>query len=558
VIGPDQVEWLDLLEEEHDNFRAALAWARNGSVQLFASGTGDSDVPQPVEIGLRLAVALERYWLVRNYFSEGREQLRSMLELESRRPGSSSRQALRVRALLGKAALATRQDHVTLAGDLSREALAISRSLNDKQSVACSLLTLAQCGAITDIAARIPLLEESRALFEEIGDTWNLGRTVFQLGNIATWQGNPSGAIELFLRSLELLEQAGDLASMAHTLLSLGFAYAYVEDFDKATACIKRSLNLNERLRNNWGNAVALWSLVGVEAQYRNPTDLRPLSEEAAAIFRDLGAMEMVAQCLSDMARMSLAEGNLSEAGRLLDESLHIIRFDSPDAQEPLLDTAILYFQGVLAQKRGAPHEAARLFRDCLTAAAEIPQRFLPGATAQRVACTLAALAALEPEPSARVAALAGSAEALMSTSDVPMPYDERILYEQNLAAVRARLRDSAKWQLAWEAAQTLDIDTAIAFALQETAHLEYAEGAAVAAAVGAGPRLRRNYPHNLSRREVEVLRLLAQGLTNEQIAKRLFLSTNTVRAHVYSVYSKIDVKSRVAAARFAQEHELA
>jgi DNA-binding NarL/FixJ family response regulator len=51
---------------------------------------------------------------------------------------------------------------------------------------------------------------------------------------------------------------------------------------------------------------------------------------------------------------------------------------------------------------------------------------------------------------------------------------------------------------------------------------------------------------------------LLAQGLTNEQIAKRLFLSTNTVRAHVYSVYSKIDVKSRVAAARFAQEHELA
>jgi DNA-binding NarL/FixJ family response regulator len=138
------------------------------------------------------------------------------------------------------------------------------------------------------------------------------------------------------------------------------------------------------------------------------------------------------------------------------------------------------------------------------------------------------------------------------------MPYDERILYEQNLTAVRARLRDSAKWQLAWEAAQTLDIDTAIAFALQETAHLEYAEGAAVAAAVGAGPRLRRNYPHNLSRREVEVLRLLAQGLTNEQIAKRLFLSTNTVRAHVYSVYSKIDVQSRVAAARFAQEHELA
>jgi DNA-binding NarL/FixJ family response regulator len=62
---------------------------------------------------------------------------------------------------------------------------------------------------------------------------------------------------------------------------------------------------------------------------------------------------------------------------------------------------------------------------------------------------------------------------------------------------------------------------------------------------------------NDLSRREVEVLRSLAQGLTNEQIAHSLFLSTNTVRAHLYSIYSKLGVSNRGAAIRFAYERKL-
>jgi DNA-binding CsgD family transcriptional regulator len=62
---------------------------------------------------------------------------------------------------------------------------------------------------------------------------------------------------------------------------------------------------------------------------------------------------------------------------------------------------------------------------------------------------------------------------------------------------------------------------------------------------------------NDLSRREVEVLRSLAQGLTNEQIAQILFLSTNTVRAHLYSIYSKLGVSNRGAAIRFAYERKL-
>ena len=63
--------------------------------------------------------------------------------------------------------------------------------------------------------------------------------------------------------------------------------------------------------------------------------------------------------------------------------------------------------------------------------------------------------------------------------------------------------------------------------------------------------------PAGLTIREVEVLRLVAQGLPNTAVAARLFLSTRTVEQHLRSIYNKLDVSSRTAAARFATEHNL-
>ncbi len=63
--------------------------------------------------------------------------------------------------------------------------------------------------------------------------------------------------------------------------------------------------------------------------------------------------------------------------------------------------------------------------------------------------------------------------------------------------------------------------------------------------------------PDSLSVREVEVLRLVAQGLTNEQVAEQLVISPRTVNTHLTSIYSKIGVTSRAAATRYAIEHHL-
>ncbi len=64
-------------------------------------------------------------------------------------------------------------------------------------------------------------------------------------------------------------------------------------------------------------------------------------------------------------------------------------------------------------------------------------------------------------------------------------------------------------------------------------------------------------YPDGLTAREVEVLRLVAQGLTDAQIAEQLVISPRTVNNHLTSIYSKIQVSTRTAATRYAMEHQL-
>jgi len=79
----------------------------------------------------------------------------------------------------------------------------------------------------------------------------------------------------------------------------------------------------------------------------------------------------------------------------------------------------------------------------------------------------------------------------------------------------------------------------------------------AVAAAHGAGGRILRAAPAGLTDRQIEVLRLIAEGLSNRQIAERLVVSPRTAEHHVQDIYLKIGTSSRAAAALFALEHQL-
>jgi DNA-binding NarL/FixJ family response regulator len=80
---------------------------------------------------------------------------------------------------------------------------------------------------------------------------------------------------------------------------------------------------------------------------------------------------------------------------------------------------------------------------------------------------------------------------------------------------------------------------------------------AVLAAAGHEKSRVRRNYPAQLSDHEVEVIALVARGLSNKEVADRLSISHKTVQRHMESIFAKTGVRSRAAAAVFAVDQRL-
>jgi DNA-binding NarL/FixJ family response regulator len=126
----------------------------------------------------------------------------------------------------------------------------------------------------------------------------------------------------------------------------------------------------------------------------------------------------------------------------------------------------------------------------------------------------------------------------------------EMAVLEPYRASVRSRLGE-VDWEKAVAEGGATGLDQAAAYALSKersSKHLSPTESP-----VSSTPE----HPGGLSPREVEVLGLVAEGLTNAQVAQRLFVSPRTVQRHLNSIYHKLGVSSRAVATRFAIEHGL-
>ena len=143
-----------------------------------------------------------------------------------------------------------------------------------------------------------------------------------------------------------------------------------------------------------------------------------------------------------------------------------------------------------------------------------------------------------------RAARLWGAEEALLEKlEDAVYTYvPDRALHRSQVSAARTQL-DEAAWTAAWTEGRVMSLEQAVEYALEK----EPAPDRAVPEPDLAG----------LSAREAEVLRLVATGLSNTEVAEKLFLSSRTVDWHLGSIYRKLGIHSRTEATRFALEHDL-
>src|SRR5205807_5966207 len=152
LLGSNQEIWLDRLEVEHDNLRAALEWSTESA---------------QVEIGLRLGGALWRFWETRGYLAEGRKRLGRLLAISKGSDQSKSR----MKALYAAGVLADTQGDYQVARTLFEENLAINRALGDRWGIANSLNNLGIAAVRNhDYAAARSLYQESLAVWRELGN----------------------------------------------------------------------------------------------------------------------------------------------------------------------------------------------------------------------------------------------------------------------------------------------------------------------------------------------------------------------------------------------------
>ncbi len=242
----DQQVWIERLEAEHDNLRAALEW-------LLAD-------PQPaaLELAARLLCLLYRFWYTCGHLSEGLRWMELALARADELPGELRADLLHCAAVLAvehrrlpqaeawlltsltcsralgrRAAVAAalpilssireRRGDLTAAAALASESVAIFRELDDREGLGDALDRLAQCAYYAgDLPRAIDLHEEVLALRRESGDLWLIGSTLNNLGVAIHENGDPERALPLIAEAVALVGQVGNTLMRARMQLNLG------------------------------------------------------------------------------------------------------------------------------------------------------------------------------------------------------------------------------------------------------------------------------------------------------------------------------------------------
>jgi DNA-binding NarL/FixJ family response regulator len=131
---------------------------------------------------------------------------------------------------------------------------------------------------------------------------------------------------------------------------------------------------------------------------------------------------------------------------------------------------------------------------------------------------------------------------------DCVAPPDEQEAVERALTQARTALGEQ-RFAAAWVAGHAMPLDDAVSEALG------LGEGPGVAARIAVPRQVPGD--HGLTARELEVLRLVAEGMTDQEIAEALFVSRRTVTTHVSSILGKLEVETRAGAAAVAARRGL-
>jgi len=410
--GPEQIIWLNRLETDLDNVRAALDYS--------LAGRASDDA----EAGLRLAVALNTFWNIRGHSREAHAWLEAALARRSvperslaraealrtaaamaftgdqaadyaraRAEAAESVEIFRESGLPGRRGLAyalitlgdltQRLGGYALMLDMLEESVGLFRELGDKWGLALALHNLAETldplenyqprgedgsptplpelapAARNDHTAQCALFEESLALFRELGDRRGQGMNLMALGYTFFCRGDRVAGQAMFEERLPIVRASDDVEGIAGTLIHLGRDALAHDELERAAMLFEESLAIC-RDRHYEGVISAANILLAEVARRRSDYEqaIRRLSI-GLAICQELGNRDYIASVRDGQGRVARSQGDRAAARSLHMEALAMRR----EAGHPIMLAHSFHALALLAVVRdGQAERAARLF----------------------------------------------------------------------------------------------------------------------------------------------------------------------------------------------------
>lgn len=458
-------------------------------------GEDEHETERHIELALRLVGSLRRFWQMHGYLQEGQAFLERALAASE---GVVVSVRARAKALIAAGTLASINLEFDRVESYCRQSLDLFRELGDQPGIALSLYLLSVVPWMKGekVTGRAQI-EEALSTFRKMGDQERIAWSLSTLGLVDMQEGKYASARVLYEESLAVHRTLGDKRGIATTLLRLA-QLLFASQGDQVTM----SAQLNECL----------------------------------ALYKELGDKEGIANVSVLFGQLAFSRGELEHAQRHLEESVQMYR--KIGHRRSLAETLVFLARVLLAQ---GEREAARsAYEKSLAIALELKYTMLIVSGLEGWASIM-----LEEEQYTWAVHLWGAAETLRETVSALMPPVERAAYDEAVSHARTRLGE-ASFAAAWARGRSMTPAQALA-----------TEGHSGSEASSEEVVVRQAYPAGLTTREVEVLRLVAQGQTNVQIAQKLVLSEKTVATHLTHIFNKTNSENRAAAAAFAIRHGL-
>jgi predicted ATPase len=301
IYSPETTRWLDWIEGELDNVRAALAWSQS--------------TPEGFDLGPLLVFYLTWFWYRRGYFGEGRGWAERVLAS----PAAQGDTLGRAMALQSSALLAMWQTDLHIAAARAEESLALWRQIGDEPGLP---ITLMNGGTVLinmgDDTSAYPVLKEAQALFAVTGDTYFYAITLVHLGNVALGLGNPAEARTWLDEAYGVSREFGEPWIISFALNNLGEVARVEGDYDQARRYYEESQGLLESMGDKGDLARLVHSLGYVALHQGDAARAEAQFTHSLAMFRTLGNRRGIAECLAGLAVLWAGRGASRRAARML------------------------------------------------------------------------------------------------------------------------------------------------------------------------------------------------------------------------------------------------